>query len=494
VFKLRNFNTKLNLIMNTILKIIFPIIILGSICIFFATFFEFNIGTILFSFMLFISIFIGYKLINSNFSNKSKVYLIILIAFILRFLWLLNANSIPTSDFKVMYDSATKFLNNDTSMFKGIEYIGRFPHLTIYVLYMALIQYLFPIHNLLIMKCINLISGLLSVFIIYLLANKLFKQSKKALYCLLIATTFPPLITYTSVFCSENLAIPFYLLSIYIFLSYKDKKFIFLIVSALLLAIGNLFRMIAIVVLIAYTLYIIFYFKNNILEKITSVICLIVPYIILLILCSNLLQSLNITQYPLWKGREPNATSILKGTNMDNLGMWNEEDATLIETLIQEDVSYETIEAECKEKIKNRLINSPIKLIPFYALKIGSQWGFGDCCGALWSQKDLSDDQIIFKTAQAGTPSFQAMYIIILIGVYIGLFDKESHKQSKNINLLYLILCGYIATYLLIENQGRYEYIISWILIPLSVTGLQKTKKILIRKLSKRLSFKLICS
>ena len=151
--------------MNNLLKFFIPIFILGSICIFFASFYEFNIGTILFTIILLISIFTGYKIINSPISNKSKIFLLIFIAFILRILWLLNANSIPTSDFKVMYDSATNLLNNDTSMFKGIGYIARFPHLTMYVIYMSLIQYCFPIYNLLILKCINLLLGLITLFL-----------------------------------------------------------------------------------------------------------------------------------------------------------------------------------------------------------------------------------------------------------------------------------------------------------------------------------------
>ncbi len=81
---------------------------------------------------------------------------------------------------------------------------------------------------------------------------------------------FSPSITYTSVFCSENLAMPFYLLSVLIFIKNinksRTKGYIF-IVSSIVLGIGNIFRMIAIVILIAYVIYSIMYLKENILTK-----------------------------------------------------------------------------------------------------------------------------------------------------------------------------------------------------------------------------------
>jgi hypothetical protein len=49
-------------------------------------------------------------------------------------------------------------------------------------------------------------------------------------------------------------------------------------------------------------------------------------------------------------------------------------------------------------------------------------------------------------------------------------------KTIKEINLFYLILCGYGITYLITEAQPRYSYIVSWIFIILSINGLDYLK------------------
>ena len=177
-------------------------------------------------------LFLGYKIINRDVDKSKKIYFILKSAILVRLLWLLNVDSVPSSDFKTIYDCAEKLLNGDTSMFWGTSYIARFPHLTIMVLYMTVMRWAFPINNLIAMKGVNLILGVLVVYLLYLIIKELFNNEKYALYGALGATIFPPLVTYTAVFCTENIAIPFYLLSIYLFLlAIKRNKNITLLIS-----------------------------------------------------------------------------------------------------------------------------------------------------------------------------------------------------------------------------------------------------------------------
>lgn len=468
-------NKVFTIIMNTILKIVLSIVIIASIGILFVTILDFNLGTIVFAFAIIISLFLGYKIINSNLNNKQKIGLLILMSAVIRILWLLNANNTPISDFKIIYESAKAFIQGDSSSFKGKAYIARFPHLTIPVLYMSLIQYLFSQDNLLAMKIINLFLGLLVLVLIYFINHELFNDKKKALLSLLIGSIFPPLVTYTSVFCSENLAMPFYLSSIYLFLkSIKSDKYKFILFSfsSVLLAIGNLCRMIAVIILIAYILYLIIYYKDRLIKKLSNISCIIIPYIIIMVLVSNTLQSMNITENPLWRGSEPKITNVLKGTNINNLGMWNVEDAQMIEKYLN---NYDELEAKCKEVIYLRLTsNSPIKLCTFYIVKLSAQWCIGDFAGSLWTQKDIPKSQLIFKIGTFGSMPFQLFYIIILILIFRGLKDKKIVTSKPELNLFYLIFCGYIAAYLITENQSRYGYIICWLFIIFAVDEWKK--------------------
>jgi hypothetical protein len=354
----------------------------------------FNISVLIFGVIAVLAFFLGYKLINMNMSSKYKLLLILIIGFSLRVLWLINVNSMPTSDFKTIYDSAGNFLKGDRSMFYGISYLGRFPHLTIITLYMALIRYIFPISNLLVMKILNLFFSIMVLFLIYLIINSLYMNKEYALKGVLIGALFPPFISYTDVFCSENIAIPFYLLSIFLFLLAikRENKLWLFILSTATLAIGNLFRMVAVVVLIAFSIYILIYYKDKLINKIIKIGLLIAPYVIIICFVSSLLQAIKITDHPLWKGSEPNVTNVLKGTNYKSFGAWNTEDVKTIEDNIN---NYNKLEDLSKEIIKERLTTTPInKLGLFFLGKFALVWSTGDCAGVLWSQKDISDSAI----------------------------------------------------------------------------------------------------
>jgi len=328
---------------------------------------------------------------------------------------------------------------------------------------------------------------LIVLVLIYFISYELFNDKRKALLSLLIGSIFPPLVTYTSVFCSENLAMPFYLLSVYLFLkSMKSDKEKFLLIglSSVVLALGNLFRMIATVILIAYILYIVIYLKDKILKKLLNILCIIIPYIIIIVLVSNTLQNMNITENPLWRGSEPKITNVLRGTNINNLGMWNVEDAQLVDKYLD---NYDELEAKCKEIIYTRLTTtSPVKLLIFYVAKLSAEWCIGDDAGSLWTQKDMHESKILFKVGTYGSMPFQLFYIITLILIFLGLKDKKNINVNSKLNLFYLIFCGYIAVYLITENQSRYSYIICWLFIILSVDGVKKINLNFLNYISKK--------
>lgn len=464
-----------------LLKGLLIIDLIASVGIIFASLIVVNLGTIIFGIVLLLSIILGYKLIGNNMNSKNKLILILTIGLAVRVLWLLNANSIPNSDFKTMYVCAGDFLNGDKSAFYGTGYIGRFPHFTITTLYMALMMYLFPLSNLLAMKIINLISSVGVLLLIYLIVNEVFSNKIYALEATLIGAIFPPFITYTGVFCGENMAMPFYLLSIYVFLlGLKYKRSLLFILSGAILAFGNLFRMIALVVLIAYLIYLLINYNEKILNKVKQMIFITVPYLMIIFIVSSLLQNAKITEYPLWRGSEPKITSVLRGTNINSFGTWNPEDAKLVEDNLGD---YDKIEKLCKSVIIERLTTTPVlKLSQFYIVKFILQWSVGDLCGSLWTLRDVDQSNVLLPINVVniiGVPAsaaFQFIYAAIILLVLMGMFNKNTIYKNKSISLFLLILCGYGAAYLITEGQPRYSYIACWVLIILAVNGLDFIK------------------
>lgn len=457
-----------------ILKVLIAILLIASL----VHIIDLNKDSIIVGIILLSFIGIEVYILKVNMKNKFKLLLILFCGFIIRALWLLNINSIPTSDFMIMYSCAQKLLNGDTSSFWGIAYIARFPHLTIMVLYMAFMIKVFPLNNILMMKLVNLALGILTIYLIYLIVKEVFNSTKKALYAAAITTIFPPLVTYTGVFCTENIAIPLYLISAYIFLLVikGKKKTYYLILSGIALSLGNLFRMVAAIMLIAYGMYIIIYSKDKLLIKIRNILLYVIPYILVLFLVSSTLQALKITEFPLWKGSEPKITNILKGTNMESYGRWNEEDAAIVDKY---NYDFEKIEETSKKIIKKRLTTaSPAKLLTFYIGKFALQWNEGDSGGNYWSKLYVPDEEIILDSTLG---VFQIIYVVVLTLALLGIYNKQGKNHHEEINLFYIIFCGYGLMYLITESQGRYSYIISWVFIILAIEGL----KILPKKLNK---------
>ena len=409
-------------------------------------------------------------IINKKLDVKWKLISILFFGFVLRVLWLLNINSVPTSDFRVIYECAQDLLAGDTGAFWGSGYIARFPHLTIMVLYMALMIKIFPAGNLIVMKIFSLVLGVLTIYLIYLLAREIFNSKKLGLYAAGLASVFPPLVTYVGVYCTENIAIPLYLLSTYIFiLVVKNKKSkYYLILSGAILSIGNLFRMVATIMIIAFGMYLIIYTKDKLFEKIRKIALYLIPYLAVLFMASFILQWIEVTEFHLWKGSEPKITSILKGSNLESGGRWNEEDASIVSKY---NYDYDMIEEASKEIIIERLTTTnPLNLAKFYLNKFAMQWNEGDFGGVFWSELDVPGEEIIFDVS---LELLQVIYILVMILVFLGIINRRKNDKDLEINLIYLILCGYGVMYLVTESQGRYSLIIAWVFIILATEGIR---------------------
>lgn len=247
----------------------------------------------------------------------------------------------------------------------------------------------------------------------------------------------------------------------------KKKSKYSLILSGVALSLGNLFRMVAAIMIIAYTMYILIYSKDKLLSKLRNIALFMIPYYLVLNLVSSTLQGLKITEYPLWKGSEPKITNMLKGTNIESLGRWNEEDASIVE---KNNYDYEKIEEASIKIIKERLTTTPLpKLVGFYIKKFAVQWSVGDSDGIYWTKHKVPKEDII---VDASLEFPQIIYSSMMVLVFLGILNRRKNNEVQEINLFYIILCGYGAMNLITESQGRYSYIASWVFIILAVEGI----------------------
>lgn len=479
-----------NSFLNLSLKILFLVVVCGSIAYMKVEDPEFT----LLSAILFISSLILIAITYYSLKTNKNIYfimgVILIVALLLRITWFYNIDSIPVGDFNRMFICAGEFLEGATYMFKETAYMARFPHMSMMVLYFSLIQKLFE-NSLIAIRVINIIFSMINVILLYLLSKEVFRDKDKSIWVLLIGAIYPPMIIYNNVYCSENIAMPLLLLSILMFLkafNNKDRKhkYLLLLAAGVFLGFTQLFRPIGYVMIIAYVMFISIYFNENIKRKIIKDISIVAAFIFPVALVSYTLMALNITENPLWHGTEPPSISILKGTNIESGGRWNEEDASIFSMY---DRDYEKVDKATKEIIKERLTNTPLKdLVEFYISKYEHQWYAGDFGGLYWSENGLDEaynkdeylemlgkkqGKMLMRVSEEGEFYVQLVFIAVIFLTYIGLYRSKNYK-NYSIDLFYIIFCGISLQCLITESQDRYSYPFSWIFIILSMTAFNK--------------------
>lgn len=473
---------------NYSLRFLFPIVIIWTILF---TYINrnrialFSYGLIFLIVTLGLILYIGMK---REINSKILLIYIILVSLTLRVLWFLNIDSLPVSDFGMMFKGGYQFIHGELYIFQGTSYFARFPHMSLTVMYFGLIQKLFsdPIN---IARIINILFSMINVITLFLIGQQIFKDRNKSLWVMFIAGIYPPMIYYNNVFASENLAMPLFLLSVLFYLKAVEKKRIIgFVYSGLFLSIAHLFRPIGYVVLIAYIMYGCIYYQNDIKVKLRAGICLLLSAIMPFVLISIILIELGITQYPLWHGTEPISVSVLKGTNISSNGRWNAEDAALFGQLNDD---YAKVDAESKRIIKERFKENPPSVwAKFFIIKYSAQWMEGDFGGAFWAEAGRTDEtaqarfahgahssnKMIISLDTQGFLFNQVIWISLLVLSYIGLYRKQTFKNLQ-INLLYILFCGFALFYLITESQARYAYIACWLFPILAASSFYIKKK-----------------
>lgn len=402
---------------------------------------------------------------------KNLMFFVLLVSFIIRILWITLTETIPVSDFAIMYGSSKEVFGGNFNCFHGVSYFARFPHNTITVLYYSLF-YNFNENPIFLIKLFNVLFSTLSVFIMYCIVKQLLGY-KSAVVSAVLLSLFPPFIMYTSQILSENMAIPFYLISIYFFIKYikNTSQYKWIIFSGLALSIGNLFRMVGIIFLIAYIMYLIIY--KGIKSSVKSIPIIILMFILPLYITSTLLLNNRIIESHLWQPKETVLTSVLRGSNLESFGFWNKEDS---EISSKYNYDYTKVKEESIKLIKERLLHSPVKNIAaLYIAKLSGQLAVSDF-GAFEFTVIDSNDTISIKLFRY--MGFTLLTLINIFHVFLLYFAITGLKKNKNLlseSYLFIILTlGFIMFYLISEVQPRYSFIACWTLVIFAVSGLKR--------------------
>lgn len=392
----------------------------------------------------------------------NKFYLILLILSLsIRIICILVLNYEQVYDFKILLD-ASKTLSNKDYSFNTWGHLRMWGYQTGFVIYQAFILKLF--NSILVLKILNAIYSSLLVIIIYYFSKKITTEKIARIVSILYMILPFPLFLNT-VLTNQHLATLLMYLSI-IFLLKENKKTSNYVIAAFLLALSNIIRPEAIIILVTLIIYEILKLKKTTLKQtIKKILLFLIIYFSINTMASQTIIKTGINpigltnQDPLWK--------FVLGFNHDTCGYYT-----------QEDVYVQMNKNASLNLIKERISQSPLKMIKLFSCKIDRFWLQSSLIeeGQAFEKKKINilGLEIKFNQIQNLIMTYNnQIYLSILMCLLIGIIKFKNTDKIKNVMFFIIMMIVCFGVFLVIEIQPRYIYFIHIPIFILSSYGIE---------------------
>ena len=395
-----------------------------------------------------------YKVIIKLDDKKKKIIVGILLGlqFILLLISAFVISSIPQVDLIHILTEINSL--NDTGSILNSVYYSVYPNNRFLLIILYGLQKIIPISNQILFSLLSTICISVMSLFTYKTVNKVLNLNK-GLLSLFICVLSPIFYLYVSYYYTDVLMLPFASILIYLIVKTKDEKnlksnVLYGILIGIIAIIGYKIRAVAIFILVAYFVYLIFT------KKILIVLKKFAPIIIgaiLTITCIGTIENKFFTNVNVDK-EFPMTHWIMMGVNEKSYGYYSQDDYNLSSSA--SNVSERT-DLNIKE-IKNRLSDlGPFGTVKLLVVKLVSVWGKGDYSYQKYlelvndfnpSYSYLLEDKniVINYLLQFSKIVVMFMAIISLINIY------KSGKKS----IIAISLFGAVFFYLVWEVCPRY--------------------------------------
>ena len=395
-----------------------------------------------------------YKVIIKLDDKKKKIIVGILLGlqFILLLISAFVISSIPQVDLIHILTEINSL--NDTGSILNSVYYSVYPNNRFLLIILYGLQKIIPIGNQILFSLLSTICISVMSLFTYKTVNKVWDLNK-GLLSLFICVLSPIFYLYVSYYYTDVLMLPFASILIYLIVKTKDEKnlksnVLYGILIGIIAIIGYKIRAVAIFILVAYFVYLIFT------KKILIVLKKFAPIIIgaiLTITCIGTIENKFFTNVNVDK-EFPMTHWIMMGVNEKSYGYYSQDDYNLSSSA--SNVSERT-DLNIKE-IKNRLSDlGPFGTVKLLVVKLVSVWGKGDYSYQKYlelvndfnpSYSYLLEDKniVINYLLQFSKIVVMFMAIISLINIY------KSGKKS----IIAISLFGAVFFYLVWEVCPRY--------------------------------------
>jgi|GEM_PF-1845262 membrane protein len=430
--------------------------------------------------------------IRFNLSKKGIFYLFFFVIFILNVFFAIKISNIikPVSDFAIAYEKAVYFIvdkNYDTYYYWW----------TFFSIILRLILKIFN-YNILIFVIINAIFSTLSSIVIYFILTRHFKiKNIFALLSIILFAFYPNRILFLG-FVTPDFFVEFGLILIsYLFFEYLDvldqnysyKNYLYPIFIVFILSFASLLKPIQSIFLVLFIfVFIINFIKNGISKKI---VFNFIYFFLIYFVFSSLIFMISEKIFYKYTNIKLNKNFVITnklyvGLNSEGKGYWDERNIKYLESLGKK-YNYDTdkMNKEMKNKLlenikgNSNIINMLVKKVEYALLT--------DYYSIEWFNKSNKYTELDLKYFLRYINKFNLFYYIILFFLLISLIFTPI---SQNIKRLYLIvfIFGFIFTIVLGESQPRYKFSFTFLIVILSLLGINdfynfniigKTKKFL---------------
>lgn len=395
-----------------------------------------------------------YKVIIKLDDKKKKIIVGILLGlqFILLLISAFVISSIPQVDLIHILTEINSL--NDTGSILNCVYYSVYPNNRFLLIILYGLQKIIPISNQILFSLLSTICISVMSLFTYKTVNKVLNLNK-GLLSLFICVLSPIFYLYVSYYYTDVLMLPFASILIYLIVKTKDEKnlksnVLYGLLIGIIAIIGYKIRAVAIFILVAYFVYLIFT------KKILIVLKKFAPIIIgaiLTITCIGTIENKFFTNVNVDK-EFPMTHWIMMGVNEKSDGYYSQDDYNLSSSA--SNVSERT-DLNIKE-IKNRLSDlGPFGTVKLLVVKLVSVWGKGDYSYQKYlelvndfnpSYSYLLEDKniVINYLLQFSKIVVMFMAIISLINIY------KSGKKS----IIAISLFGAVFFYLVWEVCPRY--------------------------------------
>ena len=425
------------------------------------------------------------------------VVLILLLALFLRITVIHRLPMKPESDYKTYYEIA-ELLYKGTIQKDGkgyCNYIAMFPHV---MGYCSILKTLFRYTGVSVLagQYLNVFFSVSTVFFSYKIGKKL-SGTLAGMAAIILCAFWPSQVLYITMLSAENSFTFLLFLCIWIFVSLvKDydgntkkatRGIVMHLVLGVLIALTAAIRPMALILLVAIFITV-FPQKmrmpvmplNNIPLSVRILgkgwircILILAPYMIIShVISTNIELTVNRS---LPSASTSFGYNLLVGLNTESQGGWNEEDAALLYSSMEETGSASQAHITCRNLAAQRLISNPKGIFNLFIQKYELLWG-NDDYGSTWNiafaqeQGTLTNEKSIFLYSIRDINDI--LYIIMVFFSLIAVIYLWK-KDGNYAYVLILLYLGTVGMHLFVESQNRYHYFVLQVFMILTGMGLQ---------------------